>query len=1018
MNNPVCPVCRSAESVTVLKSGKRAFCENCESTFDVPPPEPGERKKPLRLFLSYPHAAEGEYNICDDIAAYLMSRGHDVWFDKDQLNRLHGTDWRRKIADGIRSSQLVLSCLNRHAVRVEAGQRGVCLDELSIAISVKGGNINTVLLEPESVIRMSAALSHRQWLDMSAWRKKYESGETVFRPWLKQKLEELARMVESDENYSFDGEITEIARKLGMTDYRLDKRELLEKPFIGREWLAAEVDSWLNDPGKGRLCAVYGDPGVGKSAFAVQYAFASPHVGAFMCFEYGNSHYNSVSAMVYAIAYQLACRLSDYRAELLRVLEMPGVLSLEDTELFDQLLIKPLTMRHIDGNQETLCVILDGLDECGEGEKNVVAAVLGRCAERFPAWLRILVTSRREAAVLEQLAPDYVLELRGQDGNNLADVRRYYLQTLKECIPDEKKLKQTVDHLTARSNGAFLYACLTAEAIRAGLLDPDDEAAYPVRLSQTLDFWLRRIFPDSREYREKYRLPVGSILASPEPLPEEELERLLGLNGTDVMDLKRRLRVFLTESTNDFGAPALAFGHRYVRDWLSGGTAGVFSVSRKDAVKAMAQGCYLQFSRNPVRLSGFETVRILDLLEQAGMDLELNEALQSRRLLIATDDLCRWCLSRGKTAAASGLADSLLRISFARAESLNTSESERDLAIGYERLAEIRSGQGKPAQALELLQKAAAIHETLAKELNTSLSRRDLSVIYIRTGRMQQDLGKPEEALALYQRAMCISESLADGSGLPESRRDLLVCCGLAAEIYREQRNPEKALELLRKALRISEALAAETGTPESRRDLSVSYSRLAGILQAQGKTDEALELFMKDLRISEALAEDSGTPESRLDLSVSYERIAGIYLDQGKPDKALELYLKSLRICEELAGELNTPEALRNLSAGCENTAEVYLDLGNRAKALELYRKALAISEALAEESEAPGSLWDLIVSHYHLGFCLEMMGRPAEALEHYRKALELGRELVRSCPQYGSDLDIIREACLRLES
>ena len=154
MNNPVCPVCRSAESVTVLKSGKRAFCENCESTFDVSPPEPGERKKPLRLFLSYPHAAEGEYNICDDIAAYLMSRGHDVWFDKDQLNRLHGTDWRRKIADGIRSSQLVLSCLNRHAVRVEAGQRGVCLDELSIAISVKGGNINTVLLEPESVIRM------------------------------------------------------------------------------------------------------------------------------------------------------------------------------------------------------------------------------------------------------------------------------------------------------------------------------------------------------------------------------------------------------------------------------------------------------------------------------------------------------------------------------------------------------------------------------------------------------------------------------------------------------------------------------------------------------------------------------------------------------------------------------------------------------------------------------------------------------------------------------------------------
>ena len=514
MTIPACPVCGSSEFVSLLKSGRKACCEQCGSLFDVPSDAPAPRKK-LKLFLSYPHTAEGEYNICNDIAAFLQGRGHEVWFDREQLGGHYGTDWRRKIAEGIRDSQLVVSCLNRHAVRTENGRRGVCLDELSIAVSVKGGNINTVLLEPEKVVKPSAALSHRQWLDLSAWREKYKAGEAVYRQWLEKHLEALARMVESDENYSFDGEITEIAKKLAMSDYRLDKRELLEKPFVGREWLARETDAWISRPDSRGLCAIYGDPGVGKSAFAVQYAFSSPNVGAIICFEYGKPHYNSVPAMVHAMAFQLACRLSDYRAALLDTLRRPGVMDLADAELFDCLLIKPLRERHVDGGQENLCVILDGLDECGKGEQNAAASVLGQCADKFPPWLRVLVTSRREAAVLTHLAPDAVIELHGKDERNLEDIRTFFIQSLAGIIPDGNQCLRVAEKLTSRSEGAFLYAYLTSQAIREGILDPLDEKAYPARLGRVLTLWMERLFPDLREYRERFRLPVGALTFPP-----------------------------------------------------------------------------------------------------------------------------------------------------------------------------------------------------------------------------------------------------------------------------------------------------------------------------------------------------------------------------------------------------------------------------------------------------------------------------------------------------------------------
>lgn len=98
--------------------------------------------------------ASGGRHLCKRIEQALQASGHSVWFDGEQIT--HGSDWRERITQGIRDSNGAISCLSKHSVR----NPGVPLDELSIAIGIRGGNIKTILLESEKEVRPRLRLSH------------------------------------------------------------------------------------------------------------------------------------------------------------------------------------------------------------------------------------------------------------------------------------------------------------------------------------------------------------------------------------------------------------------------------------------------------------------------------------------------------------------------------------------------------------------------------------------------------------------------------------------------------------------------------------------------------------------------------------------------------------------------------------------------------------------------------------------------------------------------------------------
>lgn len=109
---------------------------------------------PLRIFLSYGHDANEE--LVHRIKSDLKKRGHAVWIDNAEIK--FSDDWRRSITEGIVGSHRVLSFLSKHSIR----DPGVCRDEIAIAIGIKGGNIQTVLVESEEQVQPPVNISHIQ----------------------------------------------------------------------------------------------------------------------------------------------------------------------------------------------------------------------------------------------------------------------------------------------------------------------------------------------------------------------------------------------------------------------------------------------------------------------------------------------------------------------------------------------------------------------------------------------------------------------------------------------------------------------------------------------------------------------------------------------------------------------------------------------------------------------------------------------------------------------------------------
>ncbi len=258
--------------------------------------------KKLKVFISYGH----EIGVKDEsgilypepnnesvvirIKKHLENRGHEVWLDKDKIKE-GDEDWRRKIYEGIISSNVALICLSHKAMK----PNGVCRDEISIAVGVRCGYPFSLTLEEMDISKYPAYLLTSQlFKEFENWKNQCVLENVINEAWLDKKMNELSRQLEEKDVRLYGIEMGKLKRFLNPWNMDSLLRRLagdvkyLKNPqtnewiarnarqFYGRESLFKLFEEQIKQGGKAirnkdkRVLWLKKGPGFGKSRFAAE----------------------------------------------------------------------------------------------------------------------------------------------------------------------------------------------------------------------------------------------------------------------------------------------------------------------------------------------------------------------------------------------------------------------------------------------------------------------------------------------------------------------------------------------------------------------------------------------------------------------------------------------------------------------------------------------------------------------------------------------------------------------------
>lgn len=887
-----------------------------------------------QVFVSYGHVEE---EMCKDICAYLSENGFKPWVDTSKLQ--HGMLWRDEIRKGIEDSGQVVALLSAYSTR----DRGVCLDEISIAVGVTGGNIHTILLQEENIINVPPTIGFEQWFDMSDWKKKKAEGDQAYNEWFKAKMDDVIRRLRDPEHVEKYGQITELRKKLNVQYAVGRQQKLLNEHYTGRKWLGEKIDAWLEDPNAPRRCLVTGAPGVGKSAFAVHYAHYNPKTAAALFFSADMPNYNDPCVVIQTLAYLLACRLSAYRKSLLWELDREdraALAKLTEKELFDKLITKPLSQA-INGNHPAMCIILDGLEECGDPQKNTLAKTIARYADSLPWWLHILIVARDVPAVKNYTKNALRIELCGEDKNNLEDIRAYYTEALEEKFGNDPAWQETLEQITARSQGIFLYAkMLTSLLLDKGTLDVGGD--YPEGLSEVFTLWFDWFFPDGEDYARRWRLPIGCVLGSPEPIPAQTLRRVFDWSENELADFEARLSILLRKDKNVFGDETLVFDHDFVKEWLSSGAGENFYFSSpEDGRKKMAYALYAVFEEDVEELTYWEAIQLDTLTVK-----------KRHKALYENDAFCRKIGETGSYYATWEKLDKAETIFRKLLDEVNavdkpTQETDDIRASVLCALANALSLKGESKAALELFEEAQKIKESIAKKDADEKNIADLSMImlnkallYLRNGGHKNI----EKAMTAYKKGVNILET-----NLPNSKNEYvlqaLCSCRMGIGSVLEMMDDDHALEIFLKCY--NEWMK----NPEEKENLNSLVGRAnaciyAGTIYGKKEQEEAKIYYENAVALLKEVVRKRGTPRDKRQLAFALHNLWMELLRQDKIEETERIMEEECSVRQEILKENHTPQTCYEAAVAYWNKATFCDEPGREEEALQYKQKAVAFMQ------------------------------------------------------------------------
>ena len=378
--------------------------------------------------------------------------------------------------------------------------------------------------------------------------------------------------------------------------------------FIGRHWLYREVEDSLKDDNVAGVLVI-GNPGAGKSAWASQLICSRTtsstihaHILGYHLCKYSDKNTQMAGKFVRNLAEMISRRFPEYgylvssSSYIQRSFHLDCIQNQDPVGCFEQSILTPLRNLKNEPTSNWF-IIVDALDEClsqGETGQSVVY-LLNNKINRFPHWLKLIMTSRNESEALLHSTKVSNLVIDPEDSRNLEDIEIFVMTRLYQPSPllhritswfGDDSIESTTKlaaALLSKSQGNFLFVKELLNHWEHSRHELGNEYTLPKSLADLYRSYFERLYPRQRSFSPARRV-LELLVSTFEPLAEKEIFEVLRMKETDLhkeYDFKNRLKElghFLKYGENN----TITLYHLSLADWLTNENNEKFFVSKKN----------------------------------------------------------------------------------------------------------------------------------------------------------------------------------------------------------------------------------------------------------------------------------------------------------------------------------------------------------------------------------------------------------------------------------------------------
>lgn len=595
----------------------------------------GSSFPPHPLFLSYGR------KDADTLAARLLrdlpAHGYRPWRDTRELRP--GPAWEEQIERAIQGSRVFLALLSPHSVRHQFAaptqqQQGsapasvaiveiddsVCLDEIAYARFFERVPIVPAMVAP---CRPPLSLSRLEYVDFSGWQD-----EEAYRKAFDRLLQGLELAIEGRPP------VYRWVQRLDPLDFSTFL-EAKRRHFTGRAWLFTRLEERLQASSE-RALLIVGGAGLGKSAFIAELVHRNQHgrIIACHCCRSDVPHTLDPGRFVRSMAAMIASQIPAYAVEM-DTATVYDVLNPAKSDADPQSALELGVidvLQKLDPPEGSRVVVIDALDEAltpdpiaGQRPLTIVDLLINRVS-RFPEWLKLVATTRNDAAVLTRLRSLQTEEIDAEDAENLRDLAAFVTARLREpamakaLAEGGRSFEDVHKTLVDNAKGNFLYARHALEALASGPAALEALGTLPPGLYEQYQWFFARQFPTEATFAP-IKGVLETLVAALDPLSIEDLALVSGLDAEET--LPSLLQIISSYLRRERVRGEYALDHKSIGDWLTetGRAGSTYYVSRRAGHRRLARTLWNAYVENVNALSRYALAHIPDhlaVLAQAG----------------------------------------------------------------------------------------------------------------------------------------------------------------------------------------------------------------------------------------------------------------------------------------------------------------------------------------------------------------------------------------------------------------